>query len=158
MWHICNRYQEQISKKYWAETKSCQLTLLRTWSYSYLTNSFKGTVYSGWKTSYQYSDMHKVLHHCFLFQFHLHWFFNKHKLDFCSNSSTVVVYLGATHKHNPVCQPQGVFKSVQKMLHFFCKDHLWESRQTLRENKSEHPLVSSSTFPFFGIKINMALG
>lgn len=30
MWHICNMYQEQISNiKYWTETKSCQLTLLK---------------------------------------------------------------------------------------------------------------------------------
>lgn len=27
-------------------------------------NPFKATVYSGEKTSYQYSDMHKALHYC----------------------------------------------------------------------------------------------
>lgn len=45
-----------------------------------------------------------------LLQFHMHWFFNKHKLYFCNNLSTAVVYLAATHKHDPVCQPQGVLK------------------------------------------------
>lgn len=112
MWHIYNRYQEQISKKYWAETKSCQLTLLRMWSYSYLLNPLIATIYSGWKTSYQQSDLHKALHHCILFQFYMQRFFNKYKLDFCNNLSTAVVYLGATHKHDPVCQPQGVFKRL----------------------------------------------
>lgn len=29
MWHICNRYQEQINTRYSAETKSCQLTVLK---------------------------------------------------------------------------------------------------------------------------------
>lgn len=41
---------------------------------------------------------------------YMRWFFNEYKLDFCNNLSTAVVYLGATHKHDPVCQPQGVFK------------------------------------------------
>lgn len=110
MWHICNRYQEQISKKYWAETKSRQLTLLRTWSYSYLTIHLRPLYIVSERPVINILICTKHYTTAFSFQFHMHWFFNKYKLDFCNNLSTLVVCLGATHKHNPVCQPQDVFR------------------------------------------------